>query len=135
MAVKHGTVGEFNFDQDRVFYTKRLIQYFITKSIVEEGEEHRAILLSSCGAPAYQLIQNLVAPGKPTDKTISETVTPVCYHHQLSPYTIIQWFSIHTWIQNSGETIKYVVLLCRLSEYCQFWDTLNEMLCGHLVWM
>ena len=83
-------MGEFSSDQYRVFYTKCLIQYFITKSIVEEGEEHKAILLSSCGAPAYQLIQNLVAPGKPTDKTISETVTPVRYHHQLTPSTIIQ---------------------------------------------
>ena len=90
MAVKYGTMGEFSFDQYKVFYTKCLIQYFITKSIVEEGEEHKAILLSSCGAPACQLIQNLVAPGKPTDKTISETVTPVRYHHQLTPSTIIQ---------------------------------------------
>ena len=37
-------------------------------------------ILSVCGGPVYQLIRNLVAPGKPSDKSFSELVTLVRTH-------------------------------------------------------
>ena len=65
----HGTVGEFNSTrEDWVSYTKRLVQYFVANGIAEEGDKRKPILLSSCGAATYQLIRNLVAPDKLTDK-------------------------------------------------------------------
>ena len=58
----------------------------------------------------------------------------VCDHHQPCPSTIVQQFNFHTRIQKSGETIsKYVAQLCRLSKYCEFQDTLEDMLCDRLV--
>ena len=122
MAVKHGAVGEFNSDQeDWVSYTERLTQYFIANGIAEEGDKCRAILLSSCGAPTYQLIRNLVAPGKPTDKTFSEIVALVRDHHQPHPSTIVQRFNFHTRIQKLGETIsEFVAQLRKLFKYCEF---------------
>ena len=77
----------------------------------------------------------MVAPaGKPTDKTFLVIVTLVRDHHQLRPYTIIQQFNFHTRIQKSGEIIsEYVAQLCRLSEYCEFQDTLGDMLRDRLV--
>ena len=90
MSVKHGTVGEFNSDQENwVSYTEHLTQYFIANGIAELGNKCRAILLSSCGAPTYQLNRNLVAPGKPTDKTFSEIVVLVHDHHQPRSSTIV----------------------------------------------
>ena len=91
MAMNHRIIGEFNLDhEDWISYTERLTQYFMANGIDAEGDKCRAILLSSCGAPTYQLIQNLVAPGKPTDKTFSQIVTLVHDHHQPRPSTIIQ---------------------------------------------
>ena len=91
MAAKHGTVGEFHSDQEGwVSYTERLEQYFIVNSISAEVDKRRAILLSSCGALTYQLIRNLVVPGKPTDKTFAEIVTLMRDHHQPRPSTIVQ---------------------------------------------
>ena len=73
---KHSGIGGFNADrEDRISYSERLIQYFMANAVAVEGDTRRAILLSSCGAPTYQLIRNLVAPGKPTDKTFNELVT------------------------------------------------------------
>ena len=96
MAI-HGNVGEFNPDrEDWVSYTERLVQYFVANSITEEAADKRsAILLSSCGAATYQLIRNLVAPGRPTDKSFSELVALVKDHHQPCPSMIVQRFNFH----------------------------------------
>ena len=135
MAVNHRIIGEFNPDhEDWVSYTERLTQYFIANGIEAEGDKRRAILLSSCGAPTYQLIRNLVAPGNPTDKTFSQIVTLVPDHHQSRPSTIVQRFNFHTRIQKSGESIsEYVAQLRKLSEYCEFGDTLEDMLLNDVV--
>ena len=71
----HGSIGEFNSErEDWISYTERLVQYFVANGINEEGDTRRAVLLSSCGAHTYQLIRNLVAPGKPTDNTLKTNV-------------------------------------------------------------
>ena len=132
----HGNVGEFNPDrEDWVSYTERLVQYFVVNSITEEAaDKQRAILLSSCGAATYQLIRNLVAPGKPTDKSFSELVVLVKDHHQSCPSTIIQRFNFHMQTQKPGETISdFVAQMRKLSEYCEFGDSLESMLLDRLV--
>ena len=122
MAVKHGTVGEFNSDQeDRVSYTERLVQYFIANSISEEGNTlaRRAILLSSCGAPTYQLIRNLVAPDKPTDKSFTEMVALVRDHHQPHPVTKK---SVPHQNRSPGP-----ILAVKTGSPCQFWSPRENM--------
>ena len=75
---KHGSIGEFLSDrEDLISYTEQLTQYFVANDISDECNTRRTILLSSCGTPTYQLIQNLVAPGKPTDESFSEIVALV----------------------------------------------------------
>ena len=87
---KHSGIGEFNADrEDWISYSEQMIQYFVANAVAEEGNTRRAILLSSCGAPTYQLIRNLVAPGKPTDKTFNELVALVQDHHQPRPSTAL----------------------------------------------
>ena len=135
MAVKHRSFAEFNSDQeDWVSYTEHLVQYFVAKGISEEGDKRRAILLSSCGPTTYQLIRNLAAPGKPTDKAFAEIVALVRDHHQPRPSTIVQRFNFHTRIQKPGEKItEFVAQLRKLSEHCAFGGALKDMLCDRLV--
>ena len=135
MAVKHGAVGEFNSDQeDWVSYTERLVQYFVANDISEEGDKRRAILLSSCGPTTYQLLRNLVAPGKPTDKSFTQIVELVRDHHQPRPSIIVQRFNFHTRSQKPGEKIsEFVAQLRKLSEHCSFGEGLQDMLRDRLV--
>ena len=135
MAVKHGAVGEFNSDlEDWVSYTERLVQYFVANGISEEGDKRRAILLSSCGPTTYQLLRNLVAPGKPTDKSFTQIVELVRDHHQPRPSTIVQRFNFHTRSQKPGEKIsEFVAQLRKLSEHCSFGEGLQDMLRDRLV--
>ena len=100
----------------------------------EEGDKRRAILLSFCGAATYQLIRNLVAPNKPTEKTFSDLVTLVKDHYQPRPSTIVQRFNFHMRTQKPGETISdFVAQLRKISEYCEFGDALQDMLRDRLV--
>ena len=98
-------------------YTERLVQYFVANGISEEGDKRRAILLSSCGPTTYQLLRNLVAPGKPTDKSFTQIVELVRDHHQPRPSTIVQRFNFHTRSQKPGEKISEFVAQLRIQSY------------------
>ena len=91
-------------------------------------------MLSVCGAETYRLIRDLVAPTKPTEKTFAELVKIVKNHHQPPPSTIVQRFYFNTRIEEMEETVsEFVAGLRRLSEYCQFAATLDDMLKDRLV--
>ena len=84
----------------------------------------------------YQLIRNLVTPGKPTDKSFTDIVALVRDHHQPCPSSIMQRFNFHTRTQKPGEKIsEFVAQLRKLSEHCEFGETLEDMLYDRLVWM
>ena len=130
----HGSIGEFvNSQEDWRSYTERLQQYF-TANDVENAEKQRAILLSVCGASTYQLIRNLVAPAKPTDKSFAEIVTLVQEHHHPPPSVTVQRFHFHSRSRRQGESVSaFVAELRKLSKHCNFGDTLNNMLRDRLV--
>ena len=130
----HGTVGEFQAAQeDWLAYVERLQQYF-TANDVDSADKQRAILLSSVGASTYRLIRNLLAPAKPTERTFKEIVDAVQAHHQPKPSVIVQRFNFHSRSRQGGESVSaYVAELRKLSEHCDFGETLNDMLRDRLV--
>ena len=70
----HGTIGPFDREvEEWLAYCERLEQYFLAIDIKDAGKQ-RAVLLSTCGPATYQLIRNLAAPGKPTDRSFKEIV-------------------------------------------------------------
>ena len=110
------------------------MQYFVANGIIEEGDTRRAVLLSSCGAPTYQLIRNLAAPAKPMDKSFTQIVDLVREHHQPCPSVIVQRFNSHSRMQQPTESVSdFVAQLRKLSEHCDFGETLQDMLRDRLV--
>ena len=82
----------------------------------------------------YQLIRNLLAPAKPTDKTFTQIVEAVEQHLQPWPSVIVQRFNFHSRSRRADENVStYIAELRKLSEYCAFGDTLNDMLRDRLV--
>ena len=66
----HEPIGPFEQGkEDWTSYSERLEQYFAANDVTDAGKQ-RAILLSLCGAPTYQVIRNLTAPEKPTAWTL-----------------------------------------------------------------
>ena len=94
----HGAVGPFNVDrEDWLLYIERLQQYFIANEVKEDRQ--RAILLSVCGAPTYQVIRNLAVPRKPTAFTFGELVEFVQSYYSSTPSTIVQHYNFNTRVQ------------------------------------
>ena len=130
----HGTIGEYDPQrEDWTSYSERLLEYF-TANDVDGADKKRAILLSVVGAQTYQLIRNLVAPGKPTEKSFGELVKLVKGHYQPTPSVIVQRFKFNSRAQLQGESIAtFIAELRRLSEHCGYGESLNDMLRDRLV--
>ena len=130
----HGQFGEFNPQrEDWTSYTERLQEYFIANGL-EDAAKKKAVLLSIVGAETYQLMRNLTAPAKPTEKSFDQLVKLVEEHHHPAPSVILQRFKFASRRQKPGESIAtFVSELRRLSEHCNYGQTLDEMLRDRVV--
>lgn len=118
----HGIVGVFKPSQeDWQSYVERLDKYFTANDVAD------AILLSSVGPLTYRLIGNLLAPDKPTDKTLKEIVDVVRDHHQPKPSVTMQRFTFHSCTRQVEESIS------TWTTEIDFGATLNDMLHDRLV--
>ena len=119
MASKHGSISEFEAGrEDWISYTERLQQYFVAND-VEAANKQRSILLSVCGAQTYQLLKNLLAPEKPSDKSFVVLVQLMKDHLQPKPSIVVERFNFHSRSRREGETVAvFVAELRRLSQHC-----------------
>ena len=131
---KHGSVCEYDHStEDWDSYTERLEQYFMAND-VEDASKKRAVLLSACGATTYGLIRSLVAPKKVTEFSYSAIVEKVKVHHSPRPSAIVQRFKFNMRQRQKGESVSdYVAALRKLTEFCEFGETLEDMLRDRLV--
>ena len=134
MAVRHGTVSEFDSAiEDWVAYTECIEQYFEANDVVDAAKK-RAILLCACRATTFNLIRGLVAPDKPSDRSYAELVSLVQEHYSPKPSVSVQRFEFNSCVRQQGESVAdFVAALRRLTEHCEFGDTLNDMLCDRVV--
>ena len=85
----HRAVGPFvQGHEDWVSYAECLQEYFTVMTLMQPKQ--RAILLSSRGAEAYQLICNLVVLHKPVDKSFKHLVDLVRTNYCPPPSVIAQ---------------------------------------------
>ncbi len=130
----HGTIGQFDSAvEDWTGYTKRLEQYFLANGI-EDAAKCRAILLSVCGPSTYKLIRSLVAPDKLADRTFKELVDLLASHYTPKPSVIMQRYRFNSRSRQQGESVAaYVAELRRLTKFCEFGGTLDDMIRDRLV--
>ena len=110
-------------------YNSILLQ---TTSKVMTGKE--PCFLSVCGASTYQLIQSVVSPAEPTEKTFEQLVTLMKDHYFPKPSVTMQRFAFNSTSRKQGESVaNFVADLRRLSEYCKFGKSLAAMLHDRLI--
>ena len=86
------------------------------------------------GVKPYKLLSNLVAPRKPGECSYTEIVDVLKNHHNPRPSTIVQRFKFNTRVRGASESIRaFVAELKKLSEFCEYNDSLEEMLRDRLV--
>ena len=130
----HSRIGEFNSQrEDWTSYIERLKEYFVANEITAAAKQ-KAVLLSVVGAETYQLMRNLTAPHKSTDKTFNQLVSLMQEHQHPRSSVILQRFKFGSRKQKSGEsTANFVSDPRRLSEHCNFGDTLEDMLRDRII--
>ena len=131
---KHGHLGEFdNSKEDWKSYIERMQQYYTANDIADPNKQ-RALLLSSCGASTYRQIKNVLAPKLPTEVEFNNIVTQMTTHFQPATSETVQRYLFNSRIRRPHETIAiYVAELKKISEHCNFGDTLEQMLRDRLV--
>ena len=112
---------------------ERLEQYFLANE-VEDVAKRRAILLSVFGSKTYALARDLLQPAKPAETTFKKIVDTLERHFSPKPSEIVERYKFHSRNRNEDEGIAaYVAELRKLTEHCNFGETLPEMLRDRLV--
>ena len=76
-----------------------------------------------------------IAPDKPTDRSFTELVKLVGDHYSPIPSVIVKCFRFNTCICQPRESVAtFIAELRHLTRYCEFGDSLKDMLCGRLVY-
>ena len=126
----HDQIGEINTDtEDLSSYVEHLECYFVVNDVDDSRKPH-AILLSCCGAATYGLIRSLATPSKPTAVSYQELVKRVMAHFN----KIVSRFKFNSRSQQPGKPIAaYASELWKLSKFCEFGESLDNVLCDWLV--
>ena len=94
----------------------------------------RAPFLSSVGARTYTLLRSLLHPDKPGEKPFADICATSEVHFHPKPSTTMQRFKFNSRSRQPGESVaNYVAKLRRLAEYCEFGDSLSDLLRDRLV--
>ena len=137
MAGLLGKVDEFNPDlEEWPQYVERLEHFFEANGIVGANNvtKRRSTFLSVIGPGPYKLLQSLLTPDRPTDKTFEELTEILSKHYNPPPSEVMQRFRFNSRSRKAGESVvAYVADLRRLAEFCNFGTTLNKMIRDRLV--
>ena len=126
---RYGNVGEFDqATENWTAYIERMEQYFVANDVTANNKK-RAILLSTCGPTTYSLIRSLVAPSKVTDIEYPALLEKINKHFNPRPSIIMERYKFHSRTQQPEESVSaFIAELRKLTEFCDFGDSVNDML-------
>ena len=116
-----GRIQEFDSSKEEwPQYVERL-GHFFTANGITTADKKKAVLLTVIGPTTYQLLRSLMAPDKPGNQSYANIVEVLTKHFRPTPSEIIERYKFHR-----GESVAtYVSELRRLSEFCNYGDTLE----------
>ena len=128
-----GSLSSFDPGQESISAYLERVEAFFTANDVQEAKQV-AVFLSVVGAPTFSLLRNLLAPAKPTEKSLEDLKTALTTYYEPKPLVIAQRFHFHRRDQPPSETIaEYVAALRKLSTFCEFGASSDDALRDRLV--
>ena len=113
-------------------YLERIEIYFAANEIKEEKKV--PVFLNAIGKQTYGVLRNLLAPAKPSEKTMEELTKALKSHFEPKKVVIAKRFHFYRRNQGSGETVAdYVAELRKLATHCDFKENLEEAIRDRLV--
>ncbi|KAL1236269.1 Uncharacterized protein TPS_07687 [Trichinella pseudospiralis] len=119
-----GHIEEFDISKPKEWtaYASRLT-FFLVANNVTDSAKRRAVLLSSCGGAVFNLIQALISPANPNEKSFDEILFVLEEHFSRRPSEIAKRNAFYKRNQKIGESISdFVADLRRLVQGCNFSD-------------
>ena len=115
-------------------YKERLDAYFLANDIAQAKQS--AVLLSALGPKVYGILRSLTAPELPTTKSYNQLCQILSTHYCPKPLEIMERYKFHKRNQQHAESITdYIAAIKKLSEHCNFGETLltslrDRFVCG-----
>ena len=126
-------VGEFDPDNEKISTYLERVKLFIEANSVDD-EKKVAVLLTIVGVKNYSLLEGLLAPTNPREKSYDELTQVLKAHYEPKPVVIAERYHFYRRCQASGESIAaFVAELRKLAINCQFGAFLDEALRDRLV--
>ena len=108
--------------------------FFFEVNRISDESHGKAILLSSCGITTYKLLKGLTVSSKPEEKSFDELKQLMLHHQNPRPNMIAERFKFNSRVRNADESVSmFVAELRKLIQYCEYVESLNDMLRGRLV--
>lgn len=102
---KFGHLQEFHSGAESVTtYLERMELSFTTNEIADEKKV--TVFISSVGSTMYPLLQDLVVPAKPADKTLEELFKLLKDHYNPTPLVIAKCYNFHSLAQRATESVS-----------------------------
>ena len=114
-------------------WLERFEFYLDARNVTDSGKK-KSFLLSQCGKETYSVLRSLVSPGKVSDKSYAQIVELLNGHLKRTTSVIAARYQFNTCCRKEGQSIaEYVAELRKVTEHCEFGESLNEMLRDRLV--
>ncbi|KRY17328.1 Transposon Tf2-9 polyprotein [Trichinella patagoniensis] len=103
-------------------YASRLMFYLEANKVSADANK-RAVLLSSCGSALFKLMESLLSPAKPVERSFDEIISVLNDHFAPQPSEIVNRHIFYQHKQQPGETVaEFIADLRRLAQGCNFLD-------------
>ena len=134
MATVVGSITAYTPDENWQQYVERLLWLFMETNRVTDASKKRATFLSVVGPTTLQVLQSLITPANPSDKTFKELTEVLKTHFNLEPSEIVERYKFHTRLRRLGESVAtYLSELRVLSVSYNFGPVLDDMLRDQVV--
>ena len=108
MATVLREIGAYDSTQEEwPNYVERLEGFFDANGITDAGKK-RSVFIAVVGPRSYNLLRNLVAPGKPNEKTLAELIAVLSKHYNPSLSEVMQRFRFNTRIRKGESVADYL---------------------------
>ena len=134
MATVVGSITAYTPDENWQQYVEWLLWLFMETNRVTDASKKRATFLSVVGPTTLQVLQSLITPANPSDKTFKELTEVLKTHFNLEPSEIVERYKFHTRLWRPGKSFAtYLSELRALSVSCNFGPVLDDMIRDQLV--
>ncbi|XP_019858297.1 PREDICTED: uncharacterized protein K02A2.6-like isoform X2 [Amphimedon queenslandica] len=129
----YGRLEEFSPEIETFASYSERVELFLQAHAVPDDRQV-AVVLNAVGVKNYSLLRGLVAPAKPSEKTVTELLDLLKGHYEPEPVIIAERYHFYTRNQKEEESVaQYAAELRRLASTCSFGDHLDDALRDRLV--